>query len=146
MAGRFADAGSGVHTGQEFPARGQQVVAPVRRAVRRANAGIEFVQLRSAGGRVPRISVDLLNNNGLVQVNQDAPAVGAVAEKEIAARIVWLGGQIAPRQFFHSGPVDVLPPGHQREPGGPHAAGRVRSRNFLKRELRCRLGVGDAFH
>ena len=60
-----------------------------------AVGGVELVDLRPARAGVPRIRVDLLDLDGLAQVDRQPAAVFSLGEEEVPVGLVLFGGHLA---------------------------------------------------
>src|SRR5262249_47095626 len=106
-----------------------------------AISGIECVDLRSAGGGVPRIRIHLLDVENAAQVQLKPSAVGPGSEEEIRARIILLLGQHSIGERSDVAAIGVTPAVHN---GERELTGRVASDwagDVLELEFRFRRGV-----
>ena len=51
-------------------------------------AGVKFVNLRATRARMPRVSVDLFDLNGVGEIDQQAASIGVLCEEKILGRLI----------------------------------------------------------
>src|ERR1019366_9307466 len=107
----------------------------VRRGVeifRRAVAGVEFVNLRTARVGVPGIRVDLFDAGRVPQIHLQPSAVSAGIEKEIFRGVVAVLRQLAVVKFFQTAAVTVGRAVHNGKLRRGRGVIRSRGRNCLE--------------